>query len=454
MQDNEQGANPDDVVSPDREQQVAARRARQGGNGKAGNTKLVITGALLLTGAALVIVVAGPSAALRIFGITSVDTQRTSQVDLSVGREANETVKLDFVVPAEPIEPPKEDPSRALNEKIKALQDQILQMERNRQPGVSDQEIKKMMADYNASVAQQLENQRKEMAAENARLKAEAEQANELRKRAEEAARLQQEALKQMKDLDQKQRESDAVIVDEAKEGVSLGNGGDTGDLANELDSNKRFLKTNANSVVETSVSQNLTDPSSMVVQGTIISAVLETAIDTSLPGSLRAQITQPVYSFDGSRIMMPEGTILIGEFNNDVKLEQKRVMIAWNRAVTPEGKSIALGSIGTDRLGRSGTLGNVDNRYLKKFGAAALISTISAIPTLIEAGTGGGRDSEGSGTTLNINGRSEAASEIGSGIGDQASDVLGEYLSLPPIIRVPQGEEIRIFVSRDLLFT
>ncbi|PSS60631.1 conjugal transfer protein [Ensifer sp. NM-2] len=454
MQDNEQGANPDDVASPDREQQVAARRARQGGNGKAGNTKLVITGALLLTGAALVIVVAGPSAALRIFGITSVDTQRTSQVDLSVGREANETVKLDFVVPAEPIEPPKEDPSRALNEKIKALQDQILQMERNRQPGVSDQEIKKMMADYNASVAQQLENQRKEMAAENARLKAEAEQANELRKRAEEAARLQQEALKQMKDLDQKQRESDAVIVDEAKEGVSLGNGGDTGDLANELDSNKRFLKTNANSVVETSVSQNLTDPSSMVVQGTIISAVLETAIDTSLPGSLRAQITQPVYSFDGSRIMMPEGTILIGEFNNDVKLEQKRVMIAWNRAVTPEGKSIALGSIGTDRLGRSGTLGNVDNRYLKKFGAAALISTISAIPTLIEAGTGGGRDSEGSGTTLNINGRSEAASEIGSGIGDQASDVLGEYLSLPPIIRVPQGEEIRIFVSRDLLFT
>ncbi|APO77136.1 type IV secretion system VirB10/TraB/TrbI protein (plasmid) [Rhizobium etli 8C-3] len=455
MRDNEQNAKSDNVINSEREQQVAVRRARQRGSSRAANMKLIVTGALLLTGGLLVVAIAGPSAALQIFGVTPVETQRTSQIDLKVDKEANEPVKLDFVVPADPvIEKPEEDPNRALNEKLRALQEQIALMERNRQPGVSNEQIKKMLSDYNASVARQLETQRKEMAEENARLKAEADQANELRRRAEEVARQQEESLKQMKDLDQKQRESDAVIVDEGEDDVPLDDDRETGDLSEELDRNKRFLKANADSVVETSVSEDLTEPSSMVVQGTIISAVLETAIDTSLPGSLRAQITEPVYSFDGSRIMMPEGTILIGEFNNDVKLEQKRVMIAWNRAVTPEGKSIALGSIGTDRLGRSGTLGNVDNRYFKKFGAAALISTITAVPTLLEA-SGGDSDSEnGSGTNVTINPGAEAAGEIGNGIGGQASEVLGEYLSLPPIIRVPQGEEIRIFVNRDLLFT
>ncbi|SCY90337.1 TrbI/VirB10 family protein [Rhizobium sp. NFACC06-2] len=455
MRDNEFSASSENQINLERDQQVADRRARQRSDAGGANRKLIMTGALLITGGLLVVVIAGPSAALQIFGVTSVETQRTSQIDLKVDKEANEPVKLDFVVPADPvIETREENPNVGLSEKLKELQAQIALMERNLQPGASNEQIKKMLSDYNASVTRQLETHRKEMAEENSRLKAEADQANELRRRAEEAARRQEEVLKQMRDLDQKQRESDAVVVDEGDDDDSLANDPETDDLTVELDGNRRFLKTNAKSVVETSISEDLTEPSSMVVQGTIISAVLETAIDTSLPGSLRAQITEPVYSFDGSRVVMSEGTILIGEFNNDVSFEQKRVMIAWNRAVTPDGKSIALGSIGTDRLGRSGTLGNVDNRYFKKFGAAALISTISALPTLLEA-SGGDSDSEnGSRTNVTINPGGNAASEIGNGIGSQASEVLGEYLSLPPLIRVPQGEEIRIFVNRDLLFT
>jgi type IV secretion system protein VirB10 len=184
-------------------------------------------------------------------------------------------------------------------------------------------------------------------------------------------------------------------------------------------------------------------------VQGTIISAVLETAIDTQLPGNLLAQVIEPVYSFDGSRVMMPAGTILIGQFRNDVDLAQKRVLIAWNRAITPDGQSVALGSTGTDTLGRAGTEGNVDNRYGTKFGAAILVSAITALPQAIAASS----RSSSSGTTVNVGGGSQLASQVGTQVGGQASGVLDQYLSLPPVIRVPQGEEIRIFVNRDLVF-
>jgi type IV secretion system protein VirB10 len=187
------------------------------------------------------------------------------------------------------------------------------------------------------------------------------------------------------------------------------------------------------------------------VVQGTIISAVLESAIDTELPGNIRAQVMRPVYSFDGSRVLMPSGTILIGQFNDNIDIAQKRVLIAWNRAITPEGKSIALGSIGTDTLGRSGTTGNVDNRYATKFGAAILISAITVAPSMLASSRGGGESA--SGTTVNVGAGNRLASGIGDTVGEQGSGMLKKYLSLPPVIRIPQGEEIRIFANRDLVF-
>jgi type IV secretion system protein VirB10 len=159
----------------------------------------------------------------------------------------------------------------------------------------------------------------------------------------------------------------------------------------------------------------------------------------------------QPVYSFDGTQVLMPSGTILIGQFNNDVDIAQQRVLIAWNRAITPEGKSIALGSIGTDTLGRSGTIGNVDNRYATKFGAAILISAITAAPAALAGHQGGRADS--SGTTINVGGGGKLASSVGDTVSGQGNDMLKKYLSLPPVIRIPQGEEIRIFANRDLVF-
>jgi type IV secretion system protein VirB10 len=242
------------------------------------------------------------------------------------------------------------------------------------------------------------------------------------------------------------QRESSSVVVDaaDAPAGVTT----ESDKSATDQNQNALFLKTAANSTFQTSVSRRLPDPSHTVVQGTIISAVLETAIDTELPGNIRAQVMEPVYSFDGARVLMPSGTILIGEFNNDVNLAQRRVLIAWNRAITPSGQSIALGSTGADTLGRSGTEGNVNNRYGTKFGAAILISAITTLPSILF-----NRNSQSESGTTSKGGGGQVAGQMSDTASDQASGVLDKYLSLPPAIKIPQGEEIRIFVNRDLVF-
>lgn len=153
--------------------------------------------------------------------------------------------------------------------------------------------------------------------------------------------------------------------------------------------------------------------------------------------------MTEPVFSYDGNEVLMPAGTRLIGTFNSDISTAQARVLIAWNRAITPNGDSVELGSTGTDRLGRSGTRGNVDSRFFQRFGSAILITAISALPSFLST------ESENS----SIEAANDVANDASSDLSEQTESALEDRLNLPPIIRVPQGEEIRVFVNRDLVF-
>ncbi|WP_313904058.1 TrbI/VirB10 family protein [Rhizobium laguerreae] len=391
--------------------------------------------------------VAGPTAALKVLGIGRDNDRAVSKVGMEVEKDSHRPVHLDFAVPAS-TEPEKKelDPNAAWKAKIKVLQDQIAELERKKQGSVSSGEIEALITRYSENTKRQFEDERKAMTEENARLKAAAERAEEERQRAEEAGKLQSGELKERQKRDKMQRESSSVVVDAADGPAGMTTESDKS--ATDQNQNARFLKTAASSTYQTSVSQRLPDPSRTVVQGTIISAVLETAIDTELPGNIRAQVMEPVYSFDGARVLMPSGTILIGEFNNDVNLARRRVLIAWNRAITPSGQSIALGSTGADTLGRSGTEGNVNNRYGTKFGAAILISAITTLPSILS-----NRNSQSeSGTTSKVGG-GQVAGQMSDTASAQASGTLDQYLSLPPVIKIPQGEEIRVFVNRDLVF-
>ena len=251
-------------------------------------------------------------------------------------------------------------------------------------------------------------------------------------------------------------RTSDANVYDEGVKGSPSPGGTDRADgiretsarsgQRRELSGDEAFLRDAGRQSHETVRATRLRDPSRMVVQGTLISAVLETAIDSALPGNIRAQVTRPVYSYDGSKVLMPSGTRLIGTYNPKVAIAQKRVLIAWNRAVTPEGRSVTLAATGTDTLGRGGQSGNVDTRFRERFGSAALISTIKAIPAAL-----GGRSENGGGGTEVVRGVGEDVSED---LGDASEDALEEYLKLPPVIRVPQGTRMRVLVNQDLDFT
>ncbi len=180
-------------------------------------------------------------------------------------------------------------------------------------------------------------------------------------------------------------------------------------------------------------------DLSTTAVQGTVIPAVLETAINSSLPGFIRGVVTRDVRGFDGTRILIPRGSKLIGQYHAGVALGQSRAFVVWSRLVTPEGVSVDVGSPGTDPMGRGGIEGETDNQFFRRFGGSILLSVLSAA---LDSASG-----RGSSSTAIVIGSNTQASSI-------AQIALQKQIDIAPIIRIPQGEPIRVFLVRDLDFS
>ncbi|UWR24578.1 TrbI/VirB10 family protein [Sulfitobacter sp. S190] len=183
---------------------------------------------------------------------------------------------------------------------------------------------------------------------------------------------------------------------------------------------------------------QVIANPSNTVIQGTMIQAVMETALDSSLPGQVRAIISEDVYSYDGTRLLIPRGSRLIGRYRSGLEIAQRRVTIAWDRIILPTDQTIQISSFGGDQLGRSGVTGFVDTRFDERFGSAALISIISAAPS---AAAGEVEDE----TAADI------LEDVGDDLADATDSVIGEYLSIGPVIYVDQGVRVTVMVDRDL---
>jgi type IV secretion system protein VirB10 len=177
-----------------------------------------------------------------------------------------------------------------------------------------------------------------------------------------------------------------------------------------------------------------LASPALTVPQGTVIPAVLETALDSTRPGAARALVQRDVYGFDGSRVLIPRGSRLYGEYEADLGSGQKRAAVRWSRLLRPDGVTIALDSPASDPLGRAGVKGKVDSKFLQRFGGALLQSVLD-----VGVGLAASRATDGvivalPGSTQNVR--------------------VNEGNQIKPTLTVRQGTSVSVFVARDLDFT
>jgi type IV secretion system protein VirB10 len=225
-----------------------------------------------------------------------------------------------------------------------------------------------------------------------------------------------------------------------------------------EDDANRRFLANASSQAVEVSRATRIARIDALVPQGTMIRGVLETAIQSDLPGMVRAITMEDVYSFDGRRVLIPKATMLTGEYKSSLSRGQTRVFIVWTRMLRADGTSVSLGSYGADDLGRSGLSGEIDRHYFERFGSAIVLSLVGGASAFVSGLNSQGQSTVGAlGTTqqtVGQQGQPQAQQTISQLAGQLANEALKESINIPPTIHVDQGTPIIVFVKRDLDFS
>ena len=177
------------------------------------------------------------------------------------------------------------------------------------------------------------------------------------------------------------------------------------------------------------------------------IPATLEQAIDSDLPGEVKALVRSNVYdTASGQYLLIPQGARLIGTYNSVISYGQARLQVVWTRIIFPDGSSINLdGMSGHDAQGRGGFHDQVNNHYGRLVGFAVLTSAFAAGLELSQR-----RNT----SLLTVPNAGQAASAaVGQQLTELGSEVTRRNLNIQPTIKIRVGYKFNVRVNRDMLF-
>jgi type IV secretion system protein VirB10 len=115
------------------------------------------------------------------------------------------------------------------------------------------------------------------------------------------------------------------------------------------------------------------------LMAGTVIAASLVTGLNSDLPGFVIAQVTENIYdTVSGRFLLIPQGTRLIGKYDNVVAFGQERALVIWQRIILPDGSSIVIDNLpATDTGGYAGLADEVDLHTWKLLKGVALATVL-----------------------------------------------------------------------------
>jgi type IV secretion system protein VirB10 len=177
-----------------------------------------------------------------------------------------------------------------------------------------------------------------------------------------------------------------------------------------------------------------------MLFEGTILETVLLNRLDGAFAGPIECLVTGDVYSLDRQLVLIPAGSKVLGETRKVEAFGQARLAVVFHRLLMPDGYSVSLDQFkGLSQSGDTGLRDQVNNHYLRIFGASLAIGAIGAVT---EADTGG---------LLTQSGTDRLREGFGQSMARSSEQILDRFLNLLPTITIREGHRVKIYLSGDL---
>lgn len=181
--------------------------------------------------------------------------------------------------------------------------------------------------------------------------------------------------------------------------------------------------------------------------RGSYLPLRLEGNVNSGQPGMVLARVTEDVYdTVTGCRLLVPAMSVLQGAYDSKVAIGQTRNLVVWNYMRFEDGSDLTLGAMqGYDSTGAAGIEADVDNHYLRLFGATFGMS-------LITAGVQMSVPSTPTGTTAQTPQQS-IANALTQQYGQLGAQLIGKYLQIQPTLRNYAGERFMVMLPLTVVF-
>lgn len=193
---------------------------------------------------------------------------------------------------------------------------------------------------------------------------------------------------------------------------------------------------------------QTLRNPDTLLVRGTFIRCVLETRIITDIPGFTSCIVTEPVYSINGRKLLLPKGSKVLGAYDTDAN--GPRVAVIWDRIITPNGFNVTMKSPGVDGLGSAGHPGKYDAHWPSRIASALMISLVADAFKYAAAEHG---PTQNEVSTSGVIVQSPYESVTARTMERLANQALTKSMNRPATVTINQGTIINVYVAQDVDF-
>jgi type IV secretory pathway VirB10-like protein len=177
-----------------------------------------------------------------------------------------------------------------------------------------------------------------------------------------------------------------------------------------------------------------------VLFEGTVFETVLVNRLDGQMSGPIECLLTTDVYSHDRQHLLIPAGTKLLGETRKVESFAQSRLAVSFHRLIMPDGYSTSLDHFqGLNQIGDAGLRDQVNNHYLRIFGASLAIGAIGAVAA---GGTSGALTA--SGADLMRQGFAQSTAQ-------SSAQILDHFLNILPTVTIREGHRVKVCLSGDL---
>ena len=182
-----------------------------------------------------------------------------------------------------------------------------------------------------------------------------------------------------------------------------------------------------------------------VIYEGTLIETALMNRLDGDASGPVKVLVTNPVYSHDHQHVLIPDGTVVLGEshkIGNPGFGQQRRLAVVFHRMIMPDGYTVDLDQFrGLNQVGETGLKDKVNNHYVQIFGSSIALGIIA-----------GAAEVSNTGGILTGNGTDAYKYGVASSLSQSATTILDRFINIPPTITIREGHRVKIYMSQDLL--